>query len=156
MFEIASRVIKRGAGDRFRYKFEFKHISAMNLVHRHPINIQGWEFTLFVHEKPVYRPEQCLFSLKGTVLDENNGNVIFEVPKCLTDVEPGTYWYSIYFKKPTGHDGWLDGAKYEIVETLNEYFSIYPEQVQNVNCKQPVKPCDFADYEEVINGNTNQ
>ena len=152
MLELLDRKVKRGAGDKFKYKFEFKHISAMNVVHRHTINITGWEFTLFVHEKPVYKAPQCIFSLKGQIMDEVNGTVLFDIPNCLTDVNANTYWYSIYFKKPTGHEGWLDGAKYIIVDTLNPYFSIYPERVQNQNYKAPVKPVDFADYADIIEG----
>ena len=44
---------------------------------------------------------------------------------CKIDIPAGMYWYSVKYETPNGKTYWTRSAKYEIVESLNEYFSIY-------------------------------
>lgn len=141
MFELLNRKVRKGAFDTFKYKMEYKHTSALGIVHRHPIDITGWEFTLFVHEKPVLTEDTIMFAVKGETL-HCGSNVLFKVSQCMTDVKPGTYWYSIRYKKPSGMIDWIDGAKYVIVETLHPYFDIYPDKVDHKNYAT-MRPKDY-------------
>lgn len=129
MKSLVPRKIMKGNGDKFSLTFDSEEITRGGLVFATPIDISGWQFSMLVHKNVEYRCRDLIFQVEGEVPTPENGVVYFFVPAELTDVKPGTYWYSLLITKPTGGETLTLSAKYIIAESLNPYFSIYKHKM---------------------------
>lgn len=119
------RKIQKGREDKFRYKMERTHVSAIGIITSEPIDITGWSFKLYVHRGVELDVTNYLFSVEGIINDGRTGNVIFDIPADFTNIPSATYWYTITYIRADGVSGCQESMKYIIADSLNTYFDIY-------------------------------
>ena len=122
---LQHRKVKKGADDNFSIKLDREYVSSMGVIDLEPVDLTDWKFWMYIHKHVEYCPENEICKVVGYVPDAENGIVFFLTGGCKIDVPAGMYWYSVKYETPNGKTYWTHSAKYEIVESLNEYFSIY-------------------------------
>lgn len=122
---LQHRKVKKGADDNFSIKLDREYVSSMGVIDLEPVDLTDWKFWMYIHKYVEYCPENEICKVVGYVPDAENGIVFFLTGGCKIDVPAGMYWYSVKYETPNGKTYWTRSAKYEIVESLNEYFSIY-------------------------------
>lgn len=125
MKPLEHRRVKKAVEDKFSMKIDTERVSKLGIVTINPVDLTGWKFRMFVHKHVEYCPEQTLFKTVGYVPDPENGIVFFLTAACKTDLDPGMYWYCVEYETPNGKMYRTESAKYEIVKSFNDYFSIY-------------------------------
>lgn len=121
---LANRKVHVGYEDRFSLTFD-KEVIRSGYVFQEPMDVTGWNFELYVHEDIEMQCSNILFGVKGDVLDGKSGKAYFIVPAHETCRKPGHYWYTIQVTRPNGTITRTNSAKYDIVQSLNPYFSIF-------------------------------
>lgn len=117
--------VKQGVDNSFSIKVEREEVSTMGIVDLYPIDLTGWKFWMYVHKHTDYCPENEVCKVVGFVPRPEDGVIIFVTCGCKIDVPCGMYWYTIKYESPNGKVYKTQSAKYEIVPSLHDYFSIY-------------------------------
>lgn len=117
--------VKKGVTDSFSIKLDKEHVSPMGIVDLEPIDITGWKFWMYVHRHTDYCCQNEMFKVVGYVPNPESGVVYFTTMGCKVDIPVGMYFYSIKYETPNGKTHITRSAKYEVVESFNDYFSIY-------------------------------
>lgn len=125
MKPIKHRRVKKAEPDEFSIKLDEEYVSKIGIVDTVPIDLTGWKFRMLVHKHVEYCAENEIFRTVGYVPNPETGMVFFMTLPCKTDIKPGVYWYSIEYENPNGKKYRTESAKYEVVVSFNDYFSIY-------------------------------
>lgn len=125
MRPLEHRRVKKAENDSYSFKIDVETVSKLGIVTCTPVDLTDWKFRMYVHKHVEYCPEQLVFKTVGYVPDPENGIIFFLTPACKTDIKPGMYWYSIEYETQNGKKYRTESAKYEVVLSLNPYFSIY-------------------------------
>ena len=125
MRPLEHRRVKKAENDSYSFKIDVETISKLGIVTRTPVDLTDWNSRMYVHKHVEYCPDQLVFKTVGYAPNPENGIVFFLTPACKTDIKPGTYWYTVEYETPNGKKYRTESAKYEVVLSLNPYFSIY-------------------------------
>ena len=125
MKPLQHRKVKKGEDNSFSIKFDKEFVSPMGIVDLVPIDLTDWKFKMYVHKHVEYCKEGEIFKTVGYIPNPENGIVFFLTCGCKVDITPGMYWYSVEYETPNGKKYMTQSAKYEVVRSLNDYFSIY-------------------------------
>lgn len=125
MKPLQHRRVKKAAGDKYFIKLDREYVSPTGIVDIFPTDLTGWKFRMYVHKHVEYCPQNEVFKTVGYVPNPESGIVFFLTCGCKVDIPPGMYWYSIEYETPNGKKHMTKSAKYEVVLSLNDYFSIY-------------------------------
>ena len=117
--------VKKGQTDFYSIKVDREFVSPMGVVDLEPVDLTGWKFWMYVHKHVEYCCQNEVCKVVGFVPSPEDGIIYFTTLGCKIDVPPGMYWYSIKYESPNGKTFMTKSAKYEIVESFNDYFSIY-------------------------------
>ena len=122
---LQHRKVKKGTDDNFSIKLDREFVSPMGVIDLEAVDLTDWKFWMYIHKHVEYCPGSEICKVVGYVPQPENGIVFFLTGGCKIDVPPGMYWYSVKYETPNGKTYRTQSAKYEIVESLNDYFSIY-------------------------------
>lgn len=125
MKPLQHRRVKKGTDDKYSIRIDKEYVSNMGIVDIIPIDLTDWKFRMYVHEHVEYCPQNEIFKTVGYVPNPETGVVYFLTCGCKVDIPPGTYWYTIEYESPNGKVQRTESAKYEVVVSFNDYFSIY-------------------------------
>lgn len=125
MKPLQHRRVKKATDDRFSITMDREYVSRMGIVDIEPVDLTGWVFKMHVHKHVEYCEEQEIFKTVGYIPNPESGTVFFLTCACKVDIDPGMYWYSVEYTTPNGKTYMSESAKYEVVLSFNDYFSIY-------------------------------
>jgi hypothetical protein len=118
---IANRKVSRGDSDNFTIFFNYQTTNNRNVVIKTPIDLTGW--TVWLTVRASIAPTSTTSDTDAIIAKKvdtftNLGQCQIEILPEETDIDGGTYYYDIQYKKPDGSIKSSPVFKYVIVDDV--------------------------------------